>query len=172
MKKNTLAVMICAAIFSVLFAVGAFAAESPSGTAEGAIAGTWIYGDQSAAGWTYEKWTDKNFFSAQALILFEFREDGTYLRRFRAYNTFGDDFLEHKGKYRVEGNKIIVYDRIETYTDFYYPKESYTDKALAGEYTYYYQFTRSGHGEYAADALFIESSLEALSNTNWHYHKK
>ena len=139
-----------------------------------AIVGKWLHGDQTAIGWSYDEWTAENAFTiyGHAAILFEFRADRTYLRRFRAYNKFGDTFLDHKGKYRVDGNKIIVFDRSETCIDFDYPEESYSNKTLDGEYTYYYQHTQSRFSEYAEDALFIETSVEALSNTNWYYNKK
>jgi hypothetical protein len=145
--------------------------QPPSGS--NSIIGTWLHGDQTAISWTYAEWTDENTFTIRdhVAIMFVFRADGTYLRRFRAYNNFGDTFLDHTGKYRVEGNKIVVFDRVETCIDFYYPEESYSNKALAGEYTYYYQHTETGYGATATAALFIETSVEALSNTNWYYEK-
>ena len=161
-------------------AASGFAGPTPTQTTEttqppnNTIVGTWLYGDQTAISWTYAEWTDKNTFSipGHVAIMFVFRADGTYLRRFRAYNKFGDTFLDHTGKYRVDGNKIIVFDRVETCIDFYSPEENYSNKALAEGYTYYYKHTQSGFGEYAEDALFIETSVEALSNTNWYYNKK
>ena len=169
------AIIACLAVTTVFASCDKDSSDDDSGKSNNSqIVGTWLNGDQSAVNWTEGEWTDKDFFSilGHVAVLFEFKADGTYLRRFRAYNMFGDSFLEHKGKYRVEGNRIIVFNRTETFIDFYDSKENYKNKALAGEGTYYYQVTQSGYGEYAADALFIEDFVEALSNTNRYYDKK
>ena len=132
------------------------------------IIGTWVYGVPKAAEWTIEEWTKKNFLYGTAVGLYEFKANGTYLYRIRSYNTYSDTYIQHQGKFRVEGNKITVFERTENYMDFDYPKDNYQNKSI-GERSHYFQSTKMSNGN---DAIFIENTLQDLEKmTKWYWEK-
>ena len=132
------------------------------------IVGVWVYGVPKASEWPIEEWTKTNFLYGTAVALYEFKANGTYLYRFRSYNNYSDAFFQNQGKYRVEGNKITVYDRTENYIDFDYPKDNYQNKSIS-ERNYYFQSTKMSNGN---DAIFIENTLQDLEKTSkWYWER-
>ena len=131
------------------------------------ITGAWVYGVTKAIYWPYEEWTKINFLYGTAVGLYQFRADGTYKYQFRSSNNYSDTYIQHQGKYRVEGNKIVVFERTENYIDFDYPNDSYENKPL-GERTYYYQFTQTDDEE---EAIYIENTAQDLVSAKWKWQK-
>ena len=134
--------------------------------AEKTLGGTWVYGVPKVVNWPYGEWTKKNFLYGTAVGLYTFKSDGTYLYKFRSFNDYSDTYIQHQGKYRVEGNKIFVSGRTEKYIDFDYPKYNYENKKL-GEKTYYYKFTQMSSG---AKAIFIENTLQELDSAGFKFY--
>ena len=138
-------------------------------TGNNSVVGTWLYGSARAE-WPYEEWTKTNFLYGVAAGLYTFRSDGAYSYQFRSYTGFFDDYVQQQGKYRVDGNRIILFDRTEDYIDFEFPNENYSGKVL-GERVLYYQFTQMSNG---IEAMNIEASVEALnseSNPPWNWER-
>ena len=95
MKKNFLTAIICAAIFSALFARGAFADETkqPQGGDSGSIVGMWRSSFASTS-------------SGASLGVYFFNDDGT----FAAIEYQRKQFNGLKGKYRLSGANLELYD--------------------------------------------------------------
>ena len=132
------------------------------------IVGVWVYGVPKASEWAISEWTKTNFLYGTSVGLYEFKANGTYLYRLRTSNNVLDVFFQNQGKFRVEGNKITLFDRTENYMDFDLPRDNYQNKSISDK-NLYFQSTKMSNGN---DAMFIENTLQDLEKTTkWYWEK-
>ena len=135
------------------------------------LAYKWVTGNvELASTWTYAQWTSNTFYAGVPYGIYQFLSDGKFLYRFRSRNSNGsiNTFLQWQGNFRVVNDKIIFSDVKENHINFNNASANYDNKALSGEFTYFYRFVKTSGG---ADAIQVESKVEDFGSLSRYWEK-
>jgi len=128
------------------------------------IVGVWETSSH-VADFLFNKATQLTYGGGGTAKAFYFHENGTYELIFISTGAGPGSIagtIKGRGKYKVEGNQIIFYNRYESWIDSNYPSKSYKDRSIRDEVKKF---------DFVRDDKTNETKLriQTYSNDNSHY---